>query len=105
VFFVLAIVLVIVLPSPWSWTAFGICFILGCGEVFGWSRRVRHLEHRVGAQTLIGQRARVVTACRPVGQVSVAGELWQARCEAGADPDEEVTVVARDDLLLTVERL
>ena len=104
-FFVLAIVLVIVLPSPWSWTAFGICFILGCGEVFGWSRRVRHLEHRVGPQTLIGQRARVVTACRPVGQVSVAGELWQARCEAGADEGEEVTVVARDDLLLTVERL
>lgn len=103
-FFVLGIVLVLVLPDPWNWTALGICIILGSFEVFGWSRRVRHLDVRVGSETLIGQRARVVTTCRPVGQVSVAGELWQARCEAGADEGETVTVVARDELLLTVER-
>jgi len=104
VFFVLAIVLLLVLDDPWNWTAFGICIIFGCFEVFGWSRSVRGLRVRAGAETLIGQTARVVTPCRPVGQVSVAGELWQARCEAGADEGEEVTVVGRDGLLLTVER-
>ena len=103
-FFVLGIVLALVLPDPWDWTALGICIILGCFEVFGWSRSVRGLRVRAGAETLIGQTGRVVTPCRPEGQISVAGELWQARCEAGADEGETVTVVGRDGLLLTVER-
>jgi membrane-bound serine protease (ClpP class) len=104
VFFVLGIVLALVLPDPWDWTALGICIILGCFEVFGWSRSVRGLRVRAGAETLIGQTGRVVTPCRPDGQVSVAGELWQARCEGGADEGDSVTVVGRDGLLLTVER-
>jgi len=104
VLFVVGIVLALVLPGPWNWTAFGICFILGCFEVFAWSRSVRGLRVRAGAETLIGQTGRVVTPCRPVGQVSVAGELWQARCEDGADEGDAVTVVERDGLLLTVRR-
>ena len=86
------------------WLPVLLLIILGCFEVFGWSRSVRGLRVRAGAETLIGKSGRVVTPCRPVGQVSVAGELWQARCEAGADEGDTVTVVGRDGLLLTVER-
>jgi membrane protein implicated in regulation of membrane protease activity len=40
--------------------------------------------------------------CRPVGQVFVAGELWRARCEEGADAGESVRVAAVNDLTLDV---
>jgi membrane protein implicated in regulation of membrane protease activity len=43
-----------------------------------------------------------VVACRPLGQVAVAGERWEARCDAGADVGDVVTVVGRDELLLIV---
>jgi membrane protein implicated in regulation of membrane protease activity len=35
----------------------------------------------------------------------VAGELWQALCDAGADEGTVVEVAAVDGLLLVVERL
>ena len=102
-FLVLALFLLLVLPSPWSVVALAVCLVLGMGEVLFWHRRVRGLRVQSGAETLIGQRARVVTACRPVGQVSVAGALWEARCASGADADETVTVVGRERLVLLVE--
>jgi membrane protein implicated in regulation of membrane protease activity len=102
VFFLLAIVLLIFLPSPWGLTAFLVCLVLGCFEGAYWWRKTRGNQVEVGAETLIGQRASVVVACRPVGQVAIAGERWEARCDAGADVGEIVTVVGRDGLLLIV---
>jgi membrane-bound serine protease (ClpP class) len=64
-----------------------------------WSRR--H-PPRVGPETLIGATGRVVDACRPLGQVRVRGEVWQARCDAGADRDDVVRIVGRDRLVLEV---
>jgi membrane-bound serine protease (ClpP class) len=64
-----------------------------------WSRRRRAA---VGVETLVGAASTVVTACRPVGQVRVAGELWRARCDEGADAGDEVVVAAVDGLTLTV---
>ncbi len=101
-FFLLAIVLLIVLPSPWGLTAFLVCLVLGCFEGGYWWRRMRRNPVEVGAETLIGKRASVVVACRPLGQVAVAGERWEARCDAGADVGEIVTVVGREELLLIV---
>jgi membrane protein implicated in regulation of membrane protease activity len=40
--------------------------------------------------------------CRPVGQVFVAGELWEARCEDGADAGTQVRVLAVNGLTLDV---
>ena len=54
---------------------------------------MKHRRRAVGAETLIGRDALVTTACRPSGQVRLDGELWEARCEAGADAGETVTVV------------
>jgi membrane-bound serine protease (ClpP class) len=51
----------------------------------------------------MGALAVVASACRPAGQVRVQGELWRARCEAGADPGETVRIVGREGLTLLVE--
>ena len=102
-FFLLGIGLLIVLPSPWGLTAFLVCLVLGCFEAGFWWRRMRANRVEVGAETLIGKTASVVVACRPLGQVAVAGERWEARCDAGADVGDTVTVVGRDELLLIVE--
>jgi membrane protein implicated in regulation of membrane protease activity len=102
-FLLLAFVLLVFLPSPWSVVALAVCLVLGVAELLFWRRRVRGLPARAGAATLIGQEAKVVSACRPVGRVAVAGELWAARCADGADADETVKVVGRERLVLLVE--
>jgi membrane protein implicated in regulation of membrane protease activity len=103
VFLLLAIFLLLVLPSPWDVVGLAVGLALGAGEVLFWQRRVRGRRPQAGAETLIGQRARVVAGCRPVGRVSVAGALWEARCDNGADAGETVTVVGRERLVLVVE--
>jgi membrane-bound serine protease (ClpP class) len=54
---------------------------------------------------MIGAHAEVVAACRPTGQVRIRGELWRARCEAGADVGETVRVDRLDRLTLVVSPL
>ena len=102
-FLLLALVLLIVLPSPWGFVGFGIGLVCFGGEVVYWQRRVRGRRAVVGAHTLIGEVGTVVSPCRPHGQVRVSGEIWAAHCELGADRDETVTVVDRRKLTLVVE--
>jgi membrane protein implicated in regulation of membrane protease activity len=104
-FLVLGLVLLLLLPSPWNLISFGGCLALFIGELAFWNRTVRHRRVQTGAETLIGQTATVVSACRPDGQVRLGGETWEARCAEGADVGETVAVVSRDDLKLVVERL
>ena len=65
-----------------------------------WSQRRRA---KVGAETLIGQTAKVVAP----DLVQVKGELWRARSTAGEPLPEEGTVriLALEDLTLMVEPL
>ena len=56
-----------------------------------------------GPETMVGKTAKVVVPCRPSGQVRVHGELWEARCAAGADVGEDVRITAREELTLLVE--
>jgi membrane protein implicated in regulation of membrane protease activity len=98
-----ALVVLLLVPSPWNVLAFAGLLAAGAIEVAYWRRRVKDRKLEAGAETLIGSRAKVVSACRPGGQVWVQGALWNARCAAGADADQMVTVVARDGLLLIVE--
>lgn len=97
-------VLLLVLDSPWNWIAFFACVILFAFEITFFWRRVRGREAQAGSETLIGKQAKVVSACRPIGQVVVDGERWEARCEAGAGTGETVRIVGRDGLRLVVER-
>ena len=100
---IVGIVLLFVVPTPWNVVAFAVCLVLFVGELFLWNRTVRHRSVRAGAETLIGQRASVIAACRPNGQVRLKGEIWEARCAEGADLGDEVVVVDREGLRLVVE--
>lgn len=100
---ILAIALLLLLPSPWSFVGFLGVFGLWLVELLLWNRTVKHRRKVVGAQTLIGREAVVSAPCRPVGQVRLDGEIWAARCNAGASPGDRVRVVARERLMLVVE--
>jgi membrane protein implicated in regulation of membrane protease activity len=104
-FLLVALVLLLVLPSPWGFVGFGVGLVCFAGEVYYWQRRVRGRRAVVGAHTLIGEVGTVVSPCRPSGQVRVSGEIWAAQCELGADRGDQVTVVERRKLTLIVERV
>lgn len=92
-----------VLPSPWGIVAVAAGVVVEIAEAaFLW-----RLSHRraptVGIEALIGANAVVATPCRPLGQVRVNGELWQARCDVGAGEGTAVTIRAVDGLTLLVE--
>jgi membrane protein implicated in regulation of membrane protease activity len=99
----LAIVLLLVLPGPWNVVAFVVVTLLWFVELYGWSRTVKKQRRVVGAQNLIGQNAVVTEPCRPLGQVRIDGETWEARCQAGASTGDTVRVIGRDQLTLIVE--
>jgi membrane protein implicated in regulation of membrane protease activity len=99
-----AILLLLVLPSPWNLIAFLVLLPLWILELVGWNRTMKRRKPAVGAQTLIDRDAVVIAPCRPRGQVRVDGEIWEARCDAGATVGESVRVTGRDGLTLLVER-
>jgi membrane-bound serine protease (ClpP class) len=103
VFLILAFVLLIFVPKPWNLVSFTVCLILFVGELFFWNRTMRGHRKVVGAQTLIGREAAVLSPCKPTGQVRIGGEIWEARCETGADAGDTVRVVEVRGLTLLVE--
>ena len=102
--FVGAVLLAIfVVPKPWGLVLVAAAAVVEVGESFFWVHLSRRRRIQMGAETLIGASAEVMTECRPLGQVRVQGELWRARCELGASPGETVRIVGRDALTLLVE--
>jgi membrane-bound serine protease (ClpP class) len=98
-----AIILALLLPSP----ANVVILVLGVagevGEII-WGRRLaKRWRPKTGPEAMIGKPAKVVTDCRPKGQVHLQGALWEATCAAGADAGDTVTVLALDGLTLIVE--
>ena len=92
-----------VVPAPWGLVLVSLAAVVEVAETFFWIHLSRRRRIRAGAETLIGARAVVASSCRPSGQVRVQGELWRARCEAGAEPGQAVRIVGRDGLTLLVE--
>jgi membrane-bound serine protease (ClpP class) len=92
-------------PSPWGLVLVVAAAALEVAEAVFWIRFSRRRRIQVGAETLVGAEAVVTEPCRPSGQVRLHGELWQARCDAGADVGQRVRVVDRNDLVLIVEPL
>ena len=103
---ILAIVIsALFIPWPWSLVVVLCAAIAEIGEVV-WGRRLaRRWRPKTGPSTMVGKTAEVVVPCRPSGQVRVHGELWEARCAAGADIGDEVRITALEDLTLVVERV
>ena len=96
---------IFVVPFPWNIPILVLFALIEIAETLGswaWSRRG---EPKVGIETLRGQIGRVVTDCRPNGTVRIKGEIWRARCEAGASMGTRVRVVGREELVLLVEAL
>jgi membrane protein implicated in regulation of membrane protease activity len=101
--FLAVLAAIFIVDPPWDLVLIVIAGIVEVAEVgfwLAWNKR-RHVQ--VGAETLIGATGAVTVRCDPVGQVRVRGETWAARCEAGADVGDEVRIVSRDRLTLTVE--
>jgi membrane protein implicated in regulation of membrane protease activity len=103
---VLAILAAIfLLPTPWGLVAVVAAAVVEIAElgVFVWYSRRRRAT--TGAEALPGTVGIVVQPCRPIGQIRVAGELWRAHCDEGADRGEVVVVESLGpELTLIVKR-
>jgi membrane protein implicated in regulation of membrane protease activity len=106
VLLVLAILAAIfLLPAPWSYIVVILAAVIEVAEIklFLWYSRRRGAT--TGVEALAGLKGTVVEPCRPVGQIRVAGELWRARCEEGADVGDAVVVENLEpELTLLVRR-
>ena len=100
---IVAFLLLLLLPTPWNIVGFLVVIPLWILELLAWNRSMKGRRKAVGAQTLLGREAVVMTACRPLGQVRIDGEIWKARCDAGAGEGDTVRIVDRDNLALIVE--
>jgi membrane-bound serine protease (ClpP class) len=101
---ILLVVLGVVPLSPWGVLLIGAAAVVEVAESLFWIWLSKRRRASVGAEALIGRTAEVMRACRPLGYVRLDGELWQARCEEGADRGQLVSVAALDGLILLVER-
>jgi membrane protein implicated in regulation of membrane protease activity len=96
----------LVVPDAWTIPVIAGAVALEAAETYVWLRISRRMgPARVGPERILDQTGRVVEACRPIGRVRVRGEVWQARCEQGAEVDSMVRVTGRERLILTVEPL
>jgi membrane protein implicated in regulation of membrane protease activity len=110
VILLLVILLVVFLPLTAAWSV--VLILVGCALeaielvlLRRWSKRIdRRTKPTTGAEAMVGEAAEVVEPCRPDGMVQLRGELWEARCEAGADPGETVRVESVEGLTLVVAR-
>ena len=99
------LVAIFLLPMPWGLVAVIVAAVIEVVEVafFIWYSKRR--EATTGVEALPGMTGTVAVACRPIGQVRVAGELWRAQCDEGADPGDRIVVEALGpELTLLVRR-
>jgi membrane-bound serine protease (ClpP class) len=102
-FLLVALLLLILLPSPWGLVvglASGAAFIV---EVAYWRRRMQGRKVQTGAESLVGAKGEVTEALMPLGQIRVLGELWQARSSSELPRGTSVRVISVQGLTLEVE--
>jgi membrane-bound serine protease (ClpP class) len=103
VFFLIALLLLLLLPDPWNVVAALAALALGGLEVLYFYRRMRGVKVATGVENLVGAVGKAVEPLDPDGHVRVHGELWQARSAKPAAQGAKVRVVAVDGLELEVE--
>ena len=104
-FLLLALLLLIFLPSPWNVIGALASGAAGIFEVVYWQRRMGREKVRTGVENLVGATGEVSEPLAPVGQVRVLGEIWEARATEELPRGTRVRVVAVNDLTLEVERV
>jgi len=102
-FLLLALLLLIFLPSPWNVIGGLASGVLGVLEVVYWQRRMRREKVQTGVENLVGATGEVTERLDPSGKIRVLGELWQARSSSDLPPGSRVRVVALDGLTVEVE--
>jgi membrane-bound serine protease (ClpP class) len=100
----LAVLALILLPSPWGLFVVAGALVFEVAELALWRRFLRRYRLRTGPETLVGELATVVAVCDPDGRVRVRGELWNAHSSETAAVGESVRIAAIDGLTLEVER-
>jgi membrane protein implicated in regulation of membrane protease activity len=106
--FLLCLLLAVLLPIPAPWDALlivagGVLEVVEVTILRRWSKRLaRDVPVGTGAEAMLGATGEVVAPCTPHGKVQIHGELWDARCEAGAEVGDVVQVDGLDDLVLVV---
>ena len=93
------------LDPPLGVIALAVGAVVEVGEAVFWTRYLRRIRVRTGAEGLIGERAEAIEPCDPRGRVKLLGEIWRADCVEGAGVGESVEVVAIDGLTLSVKPL
>ncbi len=102
-FLLLALLLLIVLPSPWNVIGALATGAFGLFEVVYWQRRMRRAKVQTGVENLVGATGEAAERLAPSGHVRVLGELWEARSSSELPRGSRVRVVAVNDLTLEVE--
>lgn len=103
--FVLALLLLIFAPEPWSVVGAAACGALGVFEVLYWQRRMRREKVRTGVENLIGATGKAMVPLAPSGHVRVLGEIWEARSAEAVPSGATIRVLAVRGLELDVERV
>ena len=102
-FLLLALLLFIVLPSPWDVIGGAASVVLFVFEVGYWQRRMRREKVQTGVENLVGQTGEAIEPLAPSGQVRVLGEIWQAHSSSEIPLGAQVRVVRVEGLTLEVE--
>ena len=102
-FLLIALILFIVLPSPWNVIGGLASIAVGIVEVVYWQRRMRRGKVQTGVAQLVGATGEVTERLAPSGHIRVLGELWQARSSAELPAGSRVRVIAVHGLMLEVE--
>jgi membrane protein implicated in regulation of membrane protease activity len=106
--FILTVVVILLasIGGPWAFVLLALAVVAEGVEIVLLRRWAKHLDQRRRSRSpeeqLVGLIAEVVTPCRPRGQVRVRGELWEARCEAGAGEGASVRIERVESLTLFV---
>ncbi len=102
-FLLIALILFLVLPSPWNVVGGLASIAVGVVEVVYWQRRMGRGKVQTGVERLIGATGEATERLAPSGHVRVRGELWEARSSSELPAGSRVRVVAVHGLVLEVE--
>jgi len=97
------IAVALLLPTPWNIVVLVIGVIADAVALVLGIRSSRAPSTTTGTEAMMGRTARVADPCLPDGTVRIDGELWSARCEAGAEAGATVRIVGLHGLVLVVE--